>query len=339
MRLSKLITPRTLSNGEDVDITALSADSRKVRGGCLFAALPGEHMDGRDYIESALENGASAILSLPGLVPMPVPYIASENPRQDLAHMAARLYAGQPGCIVAMTGTNGKSSTIEFLRQIWSFSGKKSACFGTLGVTTDRGVTPLTHTTPDAVALHQTLAGLAKGSITHAGMEASSHGLVQSRLDGVRLGAVGFSNLTQDHFDYHTDMEDYFAAKARLFTELASKNCPAIINVDGEYGQRMADLARKAGLDVMTIGWAGQDIRIAEITPRSTSQTVQLVWDGKRHSVDLPLIGEFQVLNAVSALGLAVKTGVSTKIALSALSHLKGVAGRMEQAGITQSGA
>ena len=339
MKLSKLIAPRRLSGGAETDITALTADSRQVGAGSLFAALRGEHVDGRDYIVSAIENGASAVLSLPGLANMPIPYVASDNPRQEFSHMAARLYAGQPETTVAMTGTNGKSSTIEFLRQIWKSAGKHAACFGTLGVTTDAGVSPLTHTTPDAVALHKTLQNLRKRGITHAGMEASSHGLVQYRLDGVKLAAVGFSNLSQDHFDYHTDMEDYFSAKARLFNELAPKNCPAVINVDGEYGRRMADLAKDAGLDVMTVGWAGGDIRIAEITPRSASQMLELVWAGKRHKIELALVGEFQVLNAVSALGLAVKSGVSPKVALKALANLRGVAGRMERAGVTKSGA
>lgn len=339
MKLSHLIAPQELPLCKDVEITSLTADSRQVEGFSLFAALPGDKLDGRDYIESAIENGASAILSLPGLADMPVPYIAVENPRKKYAKFAARIYAGQPKIIAAMTGTNGKSSTIEFLRQIWSFAGKKSACFGTLGVTTDTGVLPLTHTTPDAVALHQTLQNLSQEGITHAGMEASSHGLAQYRLDGVKLSAVGFSNLTQDHFDYHSDMEDYFTAKSRLFTELAASHTPAVINVDGEYGRRMAGVAKSAGLDVLTVGWAGDDIRISEITPRSASQSLELVWAGKRHKIELPLAGEFQVLNAVSALGLAVKTGVAPETALKALAHLHGVAGRMEKAGMSKTGA
>lgn len=339
MMLSDIISPHKLPSGGDVEITAMTADSRYVSAGSIFAALPGEKLDGRDYIESAIENGASAVLSLPGLGSLPVPYIVADNPRQKYAKFAAHLYAGQPNKVVAMTGTNGKSSTIEFLRQIWSYAGKNSACFGTLGVTTDTGVLPLTHTTPDAVALHQTLQNLYRDGVTHAGMEASSHGLAQYRLDGVKLAAVGFSNLTQDHFDYHPDMEDYFTAKSRLFTDLAADNIPAVINVDGEYGRRMAEVARSAGLDVMTVGWAGEDLRISEITPRSASQTLELVWHGKHHKVELPLAGEFQVLNAVSALGLAVKTGVEAEIALSALTTLSGVAGRMEKAGMSKTGA
>lgn len=339
MKLSTLIAPHELPNDCDPEISSLCLDSRLVCEGSLFAALPGERVDGRDYIISALAKGASAILSLGEHVGLAVPYINSDNPRLDFAHMVSKFYAGQPETLVAMTGTNGKSSTVEFLRQIWAYAGLNAACFGTLGITTNAGVTPLSHTTPDTLSLHQTLQSLARDGITHAGMEASSHGLKQYRLDGVKLSAVGFTNLTQDHFDYHPDMEDYFTAKARLFTELAPQSIPAVINVDGEYGQRMAELAQTSGLEVMRVGWSGDDLRICEITPRSASQSLTLVWDGERINVELPLAGEFQVLNAVSALGLAVKTGVSREIALEAVTHLTGVAGRMEKAGVTANGA
>ncbi len=338
MMLSHLIAPQTLM-GHDVNVTSLTSDSRAVRTGSLFAALPGTIADGRDYIDSALKSGATAVLSLPGLPNMPVPYVESPKPRQLYAQIASRLHAGQPTTMVAATGTNGKSSTIEFLRQIWDYAGKNSACFGTLGVTTKQGTKPLKHTTPDAVALHQTLQSLAKAGVTHTGMEASSHGLLQYRLDGVNLSAVGFSNLTQDHFDYHENMEDYFLAKSRLFTELCANGIPAVINVDGEYGRRMAKMASENGLDVMRVGWSGDDIRIAELTPRASSQDLELVWDGKRIKIELPLAGEFQVLNAVSALGLAVKTGVTKASALQAVAQLTGVAGRMELAGRTTQGA
>lgn len=339
MKLSKLIEPHKYDGDKDPVITKLTADSRQVVAGSLFAALPGFKADGRDFFESALANGAEAVLSLPGLEELPVPYVANDNPRLLYSKLAARLSSGQPETIVAITGTNGKSSTIDFLRQIWAYGGKNAACFGTLGITTDEGVTPLKHTTPDAVALHHTLAALHKQGITHAGMEASSHGLAQYRLDGVDLAAVAFTNLTQDHFDYHPDMEDYFHAKARLFIDLAPKGVPAVINVDSEYGRRMAEIAGISGLEVITVGWAGGDIRIAEVTPRSASQTVEIVWEKKRHKVELPLAGEFQALNAVSALGLAVCTGIEKSDALEALEALVTVAGRMEKAGETQSGA
>lgn len=322
-----------------VEIAALTSDSRAVRPGTLFAALPGTLADGRDYIDSAIKNGASAILSTPGLGDLGVPYIAQENPRQYYSELAARLYAGQPETLVAMTGTNGKSSTVEFLRQIWMHAGLQGACFGTLGVLAPSGYRALTHTTPDATVLHQTLCALKGEGVTHVGMEASSHGLKQFRLDGVKITAAGFSNLTQDHFDYHPDVEDYFTAKARLFMELTPADAPVVINVNDIYGQKLADMCAKRGQKVMRVGWTGEDIRIDEVMPRASSQILSLVVHGKRHSVTLPLAGEFQTLNAVSALGLAMVTGVSEEAALAALENLKGVAGRMEEAGRTKDGA
>lgn len=336
MRLSDLITPL---NGPDVEITELTADSRLVKPGTLFAAIPGTVADGRDYIEPAIANGASAVLSTPGLDGISVPYIAHENPRQFYSTLASRLYAGQPETLVAMTGTNGKSSTVEFLRQIWVHAGLKGACFGTLGVQSSNGYRPLTHTTPDAVALHQTLSGLAGEGVTHVGMEASSHGLKQYRLDGVDISAVGFSNLTQDHFDYHPDVEDYFLSKARLFMELTPPGKPAVINVNDPYGQRLADMCVTRGLEVMRVGWSGEDIRIDEVMPKAASQMLDLVIFGKRYKVTLPLAGEFQTLNAVAALGLATVTGVDLETALDGLEHLHGVAGRLEEAGRTAGGS
>ena len=250
-----------------------------------------------------------------------------------------RLFSGQPETLVAMTGTNGKSSTVEFLRQIWAYAGHRSACFGTLGVQTPDGHQPLTHTTPDAVQLHKKLRQLSAQGITHAAMEASSHGLKQSRLDQVKVSVAGFSNLTQDHFDYHPDMTDYFNAKARLFTELTPADATVVINVNDEYGQKLAEICRDRGQSVLTIGWAGEHIRIDEIMPRSDSQNVTLIIEGKRHSLKVPLAGEFQVLNVVAAMGLALATDVNLPIVLEAVERLYGVAGRLETAGRTKDGA
>ena len=329
---------RELGFDSDAKVVGLTCDSRDVKPGFVFAALPGTVTDGRKYIESALEKGASAIISTKGLE-LPVPYIGSDEPRLDYAKMAATLYAGQPETLVAMTGTNGKSSTVEFLRQIWAYAGKQAACFGTLGVQAPKGYHPLTHTTPNAVALHKTLSELMDEGVTHVAMEASSHGLDQYRLDAVKVTASGFTNLTQDHFDYHTDSEDYFMAKARLFTELTPKGAPVVINTNDEYGQRLVMMCETRGQKVMQVGWAGQDIRIDEVMPRASSQIVTLVIKGERHKIELPLAGEFQVLNAVSALGLAIVTGIDKSTALKALENLHGVAGRMERAGRTKDGA
>jgi len=317
------LTLRELGFDSDAHVSGLTCDSREVKPGYVFAALPGTVTDGRKYIEGAIEKGAGAILSTAGLN-LPVPYLASDNPRFEYSKMAARLYAGQPKTLVAMTGTNGKSSTVEFLRQIWAYAGHEAACFGTLGVQSPKGYRPLTHTTPDAVALHQTLSDLKTEGVTHAAMEASSHGLDQFRLDGVKITASGFSNLTQDHFDYHADAEDYFEAKARLFTELTPADAPVVINVNDEFGKGLVDICEGRGQKVLQVGWSGQDIRIHEVMPRASSQIIDLVVHGKRHKIELPLAGEFQTLNAIAALGLAMVTGVKTDKALEALAHLTG---------------
>ena len=318
---------------DDTPVIGLSADSRKIKPGMVFAALPGTAMDGRDLIPQAVENGAVAIISVEG-VSSTVPVITAAKPRLIYAQVAAKLFPGQPETLVAMTGTNGKSSTVDFLRQIWAFAGLNAACFGTLGVTSSSGYKPMTHTTPDALALHQTLSELASEGVTHAAMEASSHGLKQYRMDSVKVTASGFSNLTQDHFDYHPSMQDYFTSKARLFINLTPRGAPVVINTNDKYGRHLVEVCQGLGHDVLQVGWTGEDIRIDEVMPHASGQKLTLVVNGARHNVDLPLAGEFQVLNAVAALGLAMKTGVDPSTAIEALGHLKGVAGRLELAGV-----
>lgn len=327
-------TLRSLFNFEDdTSVIGMSADSRRVKPGMVFAALPGTAMDGRDFIPQAIANGAVAILSVEG-VEADVPVISVAKPRLAYAKAAAKLYPGQPKTLVAMTGTNGKSSTVDFLRQIWAYAGFNSACFGTLGVTSSSGYKPMSHTTPDALALHETLSNLAAEGVTHAAMEASSHGLKQYRMDGVSVTASGFSNLTQDHFDYHPSVQDYFTAKARLFIDLTPRGAPVVINTNDKFGQHLVEVCQSLGQDVSQVGWTGEDIRIDEVMPHSAGQKLTLIVNGARHQVDLPLAGEFQVLNAVAALGLAIKTGVDEATAVEALGHLKGVAGRLELAGV-----
>ncbi|MBC6402657.1 MAG: UDP-N-acetylmuramoyl-L-alanyl-D-glutamate--2,6-diaminopimelate ligase [Hyphomonadaceae bacterium] len=336
--LSEFVKPHAFV-GEDVEITGMTCDSRAVRAGHMFAAMPGEVTDGRKFIASAIENGASAILLAESQPHMSVPFVTHRNPRRFYSELASRLCAGQPETLVAVTGTNGKSSTVEFLRQIWACAGKQAACLGTLGVRSPSGYRPLDHTTPDAVALHKTLSMLAKQGVTHAAMEASSHGLKQHRMDAVKVTAAGFSNLTRDHFDYHLNMEDYFNAKARLFTELIPAKAPVVINVNDEYGRRLAGICKARGQQVMCIGWCGEHIRINEVMPGAAGQTMDLVVEGKRFKVTLPLVGEYQVLNVVGALGLAQVTGVDLETGLAALEQLTGVAGRLEEAGKTKDGA
>ncbi|MEP4052355.1 MAG: UDP-N-acetylmuramoyl-L-alanyl-D-glutamate--2,6-diaminopimelate ligase [Litorimonas sp.] len=317
----------------DTTVTGLSADSRQIKPGMVFAALPGTAMDGRDFIPQAIEKGAVAILSVEG-VKANVPVISRPKPRLVYAQTAAKLYPGQPATLVAMTGTNGKSSTVDFLRQIWAYAGFNSACFGTLGVTSSSGYKPMSHTTPDALALHKTLSALKAEGVTHAAMEASSHGLKQYRMDAVQVTASGFSNLTQDHFDYHPSLQDYFTSKARLFIDLTPRGAPVVINTNDKFGQHLVEVCEGLGQNVSQVGWTGKDIRIDEVMPHASGQKLTLVVDSTRYSVDLPLAGEFQVLNAVAALGLAIKTGVSEAKAVEALGYLKGVAGRLELAGV-----
>ncbi len=324
----------------DVEITGLTADSRQVKPGYLFAALKGVKSDGAGFAPAAIQAGAAAILGDESLPHFDTPTVRDPNPRARLAHMAAKFYPAQPETIVAVTGTNGKSSTVEFVRQLWAYAGFTSACMGTLGVTRDHGVTEdLGHTTPDPVAIHQTLDHLARDHVSHLAMEASSHGLFQRRLDAVRLTAVGFTNLTQDHLDYHPTVEDYFAAKARLFTELAPVGAPALVNVDSDFGLRVAKLCRQHGLATRTVGWRGDDIALREVMPRATGQVLDLVIGGEDVRLELPLVGEFQALNAVLALGLVIATGVDQAEALAGLAKLTGVRGRLELAGTDAAGA
>jgi UDP-N-acetylmuramoyl-L-alanyl-D-glutamate--2,6-diaminopimelate ligase len=319
-------------------VTGLALDSRKVEPGFVFAALAGVHTDGRKFISMAVDKGAVAIIAPVGTT-APVPVLESDDPAGLLAAMAARFYPAQPATIAAVTGTNGKSSTVEFLRQIWAFAGLEAACLGTLGVTRSSGRTEVGYTTPDAIALHRSLDALTGEGVTHLAMEASSHGLKQRRMDAARVTAVAFTNLTQDHLDYHPDFEDYFASKMRLFTALAEARAPAVIHMDSDWSARVVDGCKAAGLDVISVGWRGRDLAITEITPHPASQTLHFTWKGEAISVDLPLIGEFQSANAVVAAGLAIATGVEPAVAFKALGQLRGVAGRLQAVGETPAGA
>ncbi|MEO1475040.1 MAG: UDP-N-acetylmuramoyl-L-alanyl-D-glutamate--2,6-diaminopimelate ligase [Pseudomonadota bacterium] len=324
---------------EAVDVTGLTADSRKVEPGFVFAALQGVAADGRNYIPQAVEKGAVAVLGHDLPADMAVPGVDVDEPRLALASGSARFYPRQPETIVAITGTNGKSSTVDFLRQIWDVSGRRAASMGTLGAIGPSGTIDLGHTTPDPVAIHDTLQTLAEDGVTHAAMEASSHGLVQYRLDGVRLAAGAFTNLTQDHLDYHPTFEEYRAAKLRLFTELLPKGSPVIINADSDEKTAFEEGARAAGLEIVSVGWRGADLKIAELMPKATSQKLFLNWRGEGAEINLPLIGEFQALNALTAAGLALALGDDFASVLKGMEALKPVKGRMEFVGETRDGA
>ena len=319
----------------DLAVTGLALDSRQVKPGQIFAALPGVRTHGRDFVAMAEDRGAVAILGTPDTATRK-PLIAVEDPREALAAMAAKFYPRQPRTIAAVTGTNGKSSTVEFLRQIWAMSGRKAAALGTLGVTRESGRTDVGYTTPDAIRLHEALDEIAREGVTHLAMEASSHGLKQRRMDAVKVSLAGFTNLTQDHLDYHPDFEDYFASKLRLFDTLLPAGAPAVIDVDTEWGVKVADRCRELGRDVTTIGWGGRELQIKEITPHPASQDIRLAYKGEEHRLTLPLIGEFQTSNALMAAGLAIRSGVSPEEVFAGLSKLAGVPGRLELAATTR---
>ncbi len=322
-----------------IPVAGLTADSRKVKPGFVFAALKGTVADGRHYIPQALVNGAVAVLGhdLPG--DLGAPALNAKEPRLALARAAARFYRKQPATIVAVTGTNGKSSTVDFLRQIWTAGGLRAASLGTLGAIGPSGAVDLGHTTPDPVSIHETLSQLAGEGVSHAAMEASSHGLAQYRLDGVRLAAGGFLNLTQDHLDYHPTFEDYRAAKLRLFDDLLPKGAPVVINADSEERGAFEASAQDAGLSIVSVGWRGADLKISELMPKATGQTLFLNWRGEAAKVELPLIGEFQALNALTAAALALSLGAAPADVWRGLEQLRPVKGRLEFVGETAAGA
>jgi UDP-N-acetylmuramoyl-L-alanyl-D-glutamate--2,6-diaminopimelate ligase len=344
-RLSDLgLTARA---GRDPALSGLTADSRAVRAGMLFAALPGSAVHGAAFIPSALEQGAVAILTdatgaklaATMLADSETALVVAEDPRAALACAAALWFGGQPEVMVAVTGTNGKTSVATFTRQIWAALGHEAINIGTTGIE-GAWSAPSSHTTPDAITLQKLLAAAAAGGVTHAAMEASSHGLDQRRLDGVRLRAAGFTNLTQDHLDYHGTMEAYFQAKTQLFTRLLPEEGVAVVNLDGARGSDVAELALERGLRVLTVGKGqGADLQIAATRPDATGQEVRYLWQGRAFQTRLALIGAFQAENVAVAAGLAIAAGDAPEAVLAVLPRLTGVRGRMQLAATRRNGA
>ncbi|HLT02857.1 MAG TPA: UDP-N-acetylmuramoyl-L-alanyl-D-glutamate--2,6-diaminopimelate ligase [Geminicoccaceae bacterium] len=335
MRLSCLLAPglTVAGDGQQVEITGLTADSRQVRPGTLFVAMPGSRADGRDFIDDAVARGAAAVLTDPSLAgrALPVPLILDDNPRRRLALLAARWFERQPACVVAVTGTNGKTSVAGFTRQIWAGLGLAAGSLGTLGL--DAGPVQRTSnlTTPDPVLLHALLAEVAAAGIDHLALEASSHGLDQHRLDGVRLVAAAFTNLSRDHFDYHGSLAGYLAAKRRLFSELLPPEGVAVLNADQPEYAPLAEVCRDRGIDVLDYGWRAARLRLIAQTPDAEGQAIRFALEGREHRVRLGLVGRFQAANVLAALGLAVASGADPDAAAATLSGLHGVRGRLER--------
>jgi UDP-N-acetylmuramoyl-L-alanyl-D-glutamate--2,6-diaminopimelate ligase len=320
----------------DAEITGLAADSRKIEPGFLFAALAGANADGSDFIVDAVRRGAAAVLAAPGAQLDGLPLFIDAEPRRRYAEIAARFYGRQPGHIAAVTGTNGKSSVADFARQLWTHLGVPAASLGTIGLVAPGRTEAGGLTTPDAADLHATLAALARDGVDHAAIEASSHGLDQFRLDGVRISVAAFTNISRDHLDYHGSMDAYRRAKARLFTELLQDGGSAVINADDAYSQKLL-----AGRDIRTIsyGKAGEDLRLLDCRPHGQGQRITLSVMGKEAEIDFPLIGDFQVMNALCALAMVIADGADHGATLQATEKLEPVAGRMQLAARLANGA
>jgi UDP-N-acetylmuramoyl-L-alanyl-D-glutamate--2,6-diaminopimelate ligase len=317
-------------------VTGLTADSREVRAGDLFFALAGSRADGSRFAAEAAKRGAIAIVGeseRPADLPADIPYIRIGDARSLLARGAAKLFARQPATVVAVTGTNGKTSVASFTRQIWTAVGRQAASIGTLGVTTPKGEIKGSLTTPDPVALHGLLDRLAGEGVTHLSMEASSHGLDQRRLDGVHLAAGAFTNLTRDHLDYHKTLEAYRAAKLRLFDTLLPAGAAAVVNADSPEAGVIGAIASKRGLRLFGVGKTGKDLQLTGMKRDGFTEILSVKAEGKDHRVKFPLVGEFQISNALIAAGLAIVTGTSAADALAALEDLRGATGRLELVG------
>jgi len=321
------------------DVTGFAIDNRKVAPGTVFGAFQGASVNGEDFIPAAVQAGAIAVVARPQAVVNGACHIVADNPRELFARLAAPFYAPVPETIVAVTGTNGKTSTVEMTRQLWRMAGHSAASIGTLGVTTPDGSQSTGLTTPDIVTFLANMAGLAREGVTHVAYEASSHGLSQYRSEGLRVTAGAFTNLSRDHLDYHATMADYFAAKMRLFNEVVDEDGAAVLWADDEWSAAAIERARTRGLRLLTVGEKGDTLRLLARSPSQLGQVLQIAHEGVEHKIALPLIGAYQAANALVAAGLVLATGGDPAVTMSALERLQPVRGRLERAAIARSGA
>ena len=336
IRLGDLLPDAGLdARDADRTIAGLTADSRAAKADFAFFAVPGTKSDGLTFAPSAVANGASVVIAerAPDTPMAGVTFVQVANVRRALSQAAAHFYPCQPQVIAAVTGTSGKTSVAAFTRQIWAHLGHRAAALGTTGVIRPDGASYGSLTTPDPVTLHRVLDELAGEKVSHLAMEASSHGLDQFRLDGVRLAVAGFTNLSRDHLDYHPDMESYFAAKMRLFADLLPPGATAVVDADNDHAQAAADVARDHGLQVMTTGEKGDGIRLLSLRAEPSITHLSLAYGGARHDVTLPLSGRFMVANALVAAGLCIGSGSDPARVFAALEDLHGAPGRLERVG------
>ena len=338
MRLSDLLHGVSPEAGQ-ARITGFAIDHRKVAPGTVFGAFKGARFNGEDFIGQAIANGAVAVISAPGVTVEGAIHVADPEPRRAFAGLAAKFFAPFPDTTVAVTGTNGKTSTVELTRQLWRMAGFHAASIGTLGVTTADEQVTTGLTTPDIVTFLSNMAGLRREGVTHAAFEASSHGLSQYRTEGLPVRAAGFTNLSRDHLDYHGTMEEYFAAKLRLFTEVVDRDGAAVVWADDPRSAELIAAVRTRGVKLLSIGSDGETIRLLDRAPTALGQTLKVEFQGKTRELKLPLIGAYQAANSLVASGLVIATGGEVEITLSNLQRLAPVRGRLERAAITKTGA
>ena len=334
MRLGELT-----GHADNAVVTGFAIDHRKVAPGTVFGAFRGSRVNGEDFIPAAIEAGAIAVVTRNGVPVDGAVALYADEPRRRFALLAGRFFAPFPATTVAVTGTNGKTSTVELTRQLWRMAGHNAASIGTLGVTTAGESVSTGLTTPDVVTFLSNMAGLAREGVTHAAFEASSHGLDQYRTEGLPVRAAAFTNLSRDHLDYHGDMAAYLTAKMRLFSEVVDADGTAVIWQDDEASDRVIDLARARGLKLVGVGTRGATIKLVERTPGQLGQTLRLCYCGHDMTVALPLIGAYQAANALMAAALVIATGGDAGQTLANMSRLQGVRGRLERACITRGGA
>ncbi len=334
MRLNDL-----LPGAPDARITGFAIDHRKVAPGTVFGAFKGARFNGEDFIAQAVADGAIAVVSAPGPTVDGAFHVFDAEPRRIFAGLAARFFAPFPETTVAVTGTNGKTSTVELTRQLWRMAGHHAASIGTLGVTTADEQVSTGLTTPDIVTFLSNMAGLSREGVTHAAFEASSHGLSQYRTEGLPVRAAAFTNLSRDHLDYHGTMDAYFAAKLRLFTEVVDRDGAVVVWADDPRSVEVLAAARARGIKLFSVGVGGETIRLLHRTPTALGQTLKLEIDGRAREITLPLIGAYQAANALVAAGLVIATGGDVDTSFANLQRVAPVRGRLERAAITRTGA
>jgi len=341
MKLARLAEAAGMRAGEfgEAQVTGFAIDHRKVAPGTVFGAFRGTVANGEDYIPAAIAAGAIAVVARPEVAVQGAAHLAAPEPRRACAQLAAQFFRPVPENVVAVTGTNGKTSTVEMTRQIWRMCGHRAASIGTLGVTTPDESVSTGLTTPDIVTFLSNMTGLAREGVTHVAYEASSHGLAQFRNEGLPVKAGAFTNLSRDHLDYHADMEDYFAAKMRLFSEVVDEGGAAVVWADDAWSERATAAARVRSLSVFTVGEKGDGVRLLARNPGQLGQDLEIEHEGRRRKVTLPLIGAYQAANALVAAGLALVVGEEADKVFDALGRLQPVRGRLERAVITGAGA